>query len=291
MKVGFIGVGLMGHGMAENLLNKGHDLTVIAHRNRAPVDDLVSRGATEVASLAGMADTCDCIILCVTDAAAVSRVIDELEPHLNDRHIIIDTSTSDPNVTEAIAARLSGKGIAFADAPLTGGAQQAAEGVLGAIVGASDETFERVRPVLSAFCTRIGHFGPPGAGHRAKLINNYLVLAMTAAIADTYNVARRSGVDWASLFDVMKCGSNYSEALRRMVEPALEGDHDGYLFTLKNALKDVSYYVNFADDRDLTSDLAREVLAVYERSVAAGHGDLYLSRLIDPDTAGRDADT
>ena len=290
MKVGFIGVGLMGHGMAANLLKAGHELTVIAHRNREPVEDLVSGGAAEAESLAELAGKSDCIVLCVTNAQVAESVMDQLFDHLTVDHLIIDTSTSDPLVTERLAERLAAKGVAFADAPLTGGAQQAAEGVLGAIVGGTDAAYERARPVLDAFCTRIGHFGPAGAGHRAKLINNYLVLAMVAAIADTYNVARKAGIDWAPLLDVMKCGSNYSEALRRMVEPALEGDHDGYRFTLHNARKDVAYYMSFADGEGLTSDLAREVMAIYERSVAAGHGDLFVSRMIDPETAGKDAD-
>ncbi len=290
-KIGFVGVGLMGHGMAANLLKAGFDLTIIAHRNRQPVDDLVARGAHEAATLAELADRTECIILCVTNAKVVESVIEELSEHLTPEHTIIDTSTSDPVVTERLAGRLAGKGVALADAPLTGGAQQAEEGVLGAIVGAGEETYARITPVLKAFCTRICHFGPPGAGHRAKLINNYLVLSMVASIADTFNVARRAGIDWAALFDVMKCGSNYSEALRRIVEPALDGDLDGYKFTLANAEKDVAYYLSFADDAGFTSDLAREVMAVYQRLVAAGHGDLFLSRMIDPETAGKDADT
>lgn len=291
MKVGFVGVGLMGHGMAANLLKAGHELTVIAHRNREPVDDLVSRGASEAVTLAELAAAAQCIILCVTNAQVVESVVDQLFDHLTSDHVIIDTSTSDPVVTEQLAARLASRGIALADAPLTGGAQQAEEGVLGAIVGANDETFARIKPVLEAFCTRIGHFGPAGSGHRAKLINNYLVLSMVASIADTFNVARKAGIDWAALFDVMKCGSNYSEALRRIMEPALEGDLDGYKFTLRNAQKDVGYYLSYADGAGLTSDLAREVMAVYETAVANGHGDLFLSRMIDPETAGKDVDT
>ena len=290
-KIGFVGVGLMGHGMAANLLKAGYDLTVIAHRNREPVDDLVSRGAREVKSLAEMAGTSNCIILCVTNADVVQSVIDELFDHLTSDHVIIDTSTSDPVVTETLASRLAATGVELADAPLTGGAQQAQEGVLGAIVGGTEETLARIKPVLEAFCVRIGHFGPAGAGHRAKLINNYLVMSMVASIADTFNVARKAGIEWAPLFDVMKCGSNYSEALRRIIEPALEGDLDGYKFTLRNAQKDVGYYLSFTDNAGLTSDLAREVMAVYERSVAEGHGDLFLSRMIDPETAGKDADT
>ncbi len=289
MKIGFVGVGLMGHGMASNLLKAGHDLTVIAHRNRKPVDDLVAKGASEAVDLVALAAASECIILCVTDAGVVERVIEELRDHLVPGQLIIDTSTSDPLVTEQLAAELKQRGVDYADCPVTGGPQQAEEGVLGAIIGGDRETFERVKPIVEAFCSRIGHFGPVGAGHRAKLINNYLVLSMVTAIADTFNVARRAGIDWAPLYEVMKCGSNYSEALRRIVEPALDGDMDGYRFSLGNARKDMSYYLQFAEAEGLASDFARETLSIYERLCEEGHGDLFVSRMIDPETAGRNA--
>ncbi len=139
MNIGFVGAGLMGHGMALNVLNAGHQLTVIAHRNRTPIDDLVARGAREAADLQELAAASQCIILCVTDAKVVESVIDQLFAHLGQSHLIIDTSTSDPVVSERLTVRLAGKGVGFADAPLTGGAQQAAEGILGAIVGGTDE--------------------------------------------------------------------------------------------------------------------------------------------------------
>ncbi len=290
-RIGFIGVGLMGHGMAANLLKAGYAVSVIAHRNRAPVDDLIAKGASEVENLAGLAAASDVIILCVTNSSVVEQVVTDLLPHLTASHTVIDTSTADPSSTLKVAGWLAEKAVGFADAPLTGGAQQAEEGVLGVIVGADEPTFERIKPVLSAFSARIGHFGPVGAGHSAKLINNYLVFAMVAAIADTYRVARRAGVDWGELYEVMKCGSNYSEALRRIVEPALQGDFDGYKFTLDNALKDVSYYATFAEQRGLMSDIARQTQAFFRQAVADGHGGRMVSRLIDPATGDRDAET
>jgi 3-hydroxyisobutyrate dehydrogenase-like beta-hydroxyacid dehydrogenase len=289
-RIGFVGVGLMGHGMAANLLKAGYAVSVIAHRNRKPVDDLIARGARETESLAQMTAVSDIIILCVTNSAVVEQVISDLLAHLTARHTIIDTSTADPSSTLKVAGWLAEKDVAFADAPLTGGAQQAEEGVLGVIVGADEPTFQRIKPVLSAFSARIGHFGPVGAGHSAKLINNYLVFAMVAAIADTYRVARRAGVDWGELYEVMKCGSNYSEALRRIVEPALQGDFDGYKFTLDNALKDISYYAAFAEERGLMSGIARQTEDFFRQAVADGHGSLMVSRLIDPATGDKNAE-
>ncbi len=286
-RIGFIGAGLMGHGMAANLQKAGHEVTVIAHRNRVPIDDLVSRGASEAGELAELAGRSDCIVLCVSNSQVVEAVTSQLLAHLRPDHVLVDTSTSDPTSTRQVAERVAGTGAAFADAPLTGGAEQAAQGVLGAMVGAEPDVFARIEPVLAAFCSRIAHFGPVGSGHSAKLINNYLVMAMVAAITDTFRVARRCGIDWGQLFEVMKCGSNYSEALRRIVEPALEGDFDGYQFTVDNALKDISYYVSFAEQRLLVSGMARQTREFFADAAAQGHGDLMLSRLIDPDTGDR----
>ena len=289
-RIGFVGVGLMGHGMAGNLLKAGYDLAVIAHSNRVPVDDLVEKGAREVMSFAEMARATDCIFMCVSNSSVVEQVIDELLPYLRQSQLIIDASTADPSSTKNVASQLAEKGVAFADAPLTGGPDQAAAGVLGAMVGADEDTFRRAEPILSAFCSRVVHFGPPGTGHGAKLINNYLVMAMVAAITDTYRVARRTDVDWVKLFEVMKCGSNYSEALRRIVEPALEGDFGGYKFTVDNALKDMSYYNKFADSHDVASDLACNVEAFFKAAVEQGHGDLLLSHLIDPASGDSNAE-
>ncbi len=117
--VGFIGVGLMGHGMARNIVEKGYPLTVIAHRNRAPVEDLVTRGATEAKSMEELASACSVIFLCLTGSPQVEATIAALKPGLAKGSVIIDCSTSDPTVTERIATELAEIGVDFADAPLS----------------------------------------------------------------------------------------------------------------------------------------------------------------------------
>ena len=281
MHIGLIGAGMMGHGMAVNLLKHGHDVSVIAHRNRAPVDDLVAKGAQEAADLAGIAQA-DVILLCVTTSAVVAETIHRLRPHLRRGQIIMDSGTSAPESTRHLARDLKGFGVSYADIPLTGGPEQAAQGVLGVLCGADEDTFQRIEPLLACFATTIRRFGPPGSGHTAKLISNFLVTGMVALVADAFGAARKAQIDWKDLYEVMLNGSGNSGVLRKMVEPALGGDFDGYRFALSNAAKDIGYYAGLAEDLGCASGLTEAVAEVFARAVQTGHGGRNVSHLLDP---------
>lgn len=281
MHVGLIGAGMMGHGMAANLLKHGHRVSVIAHRNRAPVDDLVARGATEVRSLAEMAQA-DAILLCVTTSKVVEDTIRQLKPYLRLGQIIMDAGTSAPAATKKLAHELEALGVAYADIPLTGGPEQAEQGVLGVLCGATPETYARISPLLGCFATTIRHFGPPGSGHTAKLISNYLVTGMVALVAEAFGAAREATIDWRDLYEVMLNGSGNSGVLRKMVEPALKGDFDGYRFALANAAKDIGYYAELAEGLGCSSRLTDSVAEVFARAVDTGHGGRNVSHLLDP---------
>ena len=281
MHVGLIGAGMMGHGMAANLLKHGHQVSVIAHRNRVPVEDLVGRGAREVHALKEMAEA-EVILLCVTTSKVVEETLTQLTPHLSPGHIILDAGTSAPAATKRLAHALDAVGVAYADIPLTGGPEQAEQGVLGVLCGASPETFDRIRPLLACFATTIRHFGPPGSGHTAKLISNYLVTGMVALVAEAFGAARAAQIDWKALYEVMLNGSGNSGVLRKMVEPALKGDFDGYRFALANAAKDIGYYAALAESLGCASGLTESVAEVFARAVETGHGGRNVSHLLDP---------
>ena len=281
MHVGLIGAGMMGHGMAANLLANGHEVSVIAHRNRAPVEDLVARGAREARSLAGIAEA-EVILLCVTTSTVVEETIMALKPGLRAGQIIMDAGTSAPEATRRLAHDLARLGVGYADIPLTGGPEQAEQGVLGVLCGASDETFARIQPLLSCFATTIRHFGPPGSGHTAKLISNYLVTGMVALVAEAFGAAHKAQIDWQDLYEVMLNGSGNSGVLRKMVEPALKGDFDGYRFAVANAAKDIGYYAQLAEGLGCMSKLTESVAEVFARAVETGHGGRNVSHLLDP---------
>lgn len=281
MHVGLIGAGMMGHGMAANLLKHGHELSVIAHRNRAPVEDLVARGAHEVTSLPGIA-AAEAILICVTTSKVVEETVSALKPHLRPGQIIMDAGTSAPEATKRLAHALEGLGVAYADIPLTGGPEQAEQGVLGVLCGASEDTFRRIEPLLACFATTIRHFGPPGSGHTAKLISNYLVTGMVALVGEAFGAARKAQIDWADLYQVMLNGSGNSGVLRKMVEPALKGDFDGYRFAIANAAKDIGYYAELAERLGCSSPLTESVAEVFAHAVETGHGGRNVSHLLDP---------
>lgn len=281
MHVGLIGAGMMGHGMAANLLRHGHQVSVIAHRNRAPVEDLVGKGAHEVTSLAEMAEA-EAILLCVTTSKVVEETLAKLKPHLRAGQIILDSGTSAPAVTKLLAHELEALGVAYADIPLTGGPEQAEQGVLGVLCGATPKTFARIEPLLACFATTVRHFGPPGSGHTAKLISNYLVTGMVALVAEAFGAARQATIDWQDLYEVMLNGSGNSGVLRKMVEPALKGDFDGYRFALANAAKDIGYYAELAEGLGCSSKLTDSVAEIFARAVETGHGGRNVSHLLDP---------
>jgi 3-hydroxyisobutyrate dehydrogenase-like beta-hydroxyacid dehydrogenase len=281
MHVGLIGAGMMGHGMAANLLKAGHQVTVIAHRNRAPVEDLVAKGAREARTLQEIA-AAEVILLCVTTSKVVDDTIRQLKPHLRAGQIIMDAGTSAPAATKKLAHELAAMGVAYADIPLTGGPEQAEKAELGVLCGATDETFARIRPLLACFATTIRHFGPPGSGHTAKLISNYLVTGMVALVAEAFGAARQATIDWQDLYEVMLNGSGNSGVLRKMVEPALKGDFDGYRFALANAAKDIGYYAELAEGLGCNSKLTESVAEVFARAVETGHGGRNVSHLLDP---------
>jgi 3-hydroxyisobutyrate dehydrogenase-like beta-hydroxyacid dehydrogenase len=219
-------------------------------------------------------------MLCVNDAETVTGLVNSLKPHLREGQIVIDTTTSQPRVTEALARDLARQKIGLADAPMTGGPEQVAAGEAGALVGAEGELFSEIEPILACYCTRVHHFGPPGAGHRAKLISNYLVMGMIGVIADSYKAARQAGVDWGKLYDVQLLGSTNSGALKKMIGPALKGNYDGYLFSMVNAEKDMRYYCALAESLGMLSPLAQETYRMFQ--AASRHGTKNVSRLLDP---------
>ena len=281
MHIGLVGAGMMGHGMAANLLKHGHEVSVIAHRNRGPVEDLVAKGAREATTLAEIA-AADVILLCVTTSKVVADSIAGLKPHLRQGQIIMDAGTSAPDATKRLAQELKAMGVGYADIPLTGGPEQAEQGVLGVLCGAEPETFARIEPLLACFATTIKHFGPPGSGHTAKLISNYLVTGMVALVAEAFGAARTVQIDWKDLYEVMLNGSGNSGVLRKMVEPALHGDFDGYRFAIANAAKDIGYYAELAEKLGCATRLTESVAEIFREAVETGHGGRNVSHLLDP---------
>ena len=280
--VGFVGVGLMGWGMAKNAVEKGFPLRVVAHRKREAVDDLVARGARECASLAEMAAECDVIVLCVTGAPEVEATVAAIVPAARSGLTIIDSTTSDPEVSERLAAELASRGITFFDAPLSRTPQHTWDGEATTFVGGPAELVEKWRPLLATWANAIIPVGGPvGTAHAIKLVNNLVGLGYAAVWSECYAMIAKLGVSPAVFHEVvsnsgMNCGNfqNFSKY-------AVDGDPTAHKFTLANGFKDLTYYSRLAQRHRAATLMSDGALQTVKLGMAMGFGERYMPEMVD----------
>lgn len=283
-RIGMIGLGLMGHGIAKNLVTKGFPLTVRAHRNRKPLEDLLAAGAKEVKTNAEVARASDVVILCVTGAPEVDAIVfgpDGIASAAREGLVVIDTSTSEPATTTKMREALAPHGVKFVDAPLSRTPVEAEQGRLNTMIGADEATFARLQPVFAAYCENIVHAGPPGHGLVLKLINNFVAQAMCTAFAEALAAAAKSGLSVAKLHQLMSAGPINSPMFQMVVGKAMEGDLTGLKFTLVNAAKDLRYYTHFTESMMLPSLVGEAVHQTLVTANALGFGERYVPSLIE----------
>ncbi|MGF6528667.1 NAD(P)-dependent oxidoreductase [Variovorax sp. PvP013] len=273
-RIGLIGVGLMGHGIAFNIQKHGHPLAVLAHAGNQPIDDLVAAGATVLDTPADLAATVDVLLLCVTGSPQVEAVLlgeGGALTTLRPGSVVIDCSTAIPTSTERLAARVAEAGGRFMDAAMTRTPKEAAEGRLNLLVGADEALFAQCLPLLKCFAENITHVGPVGAGHRMKLLHNYVSLGSVALIAEAAACAARAGVAPEVFVDVLAKGGGGGMALERLKPFLLAGDASGLRFAMSNAVKDLGYYATMAEDGHAARAIAEGVRRTFDDAVA--HGD------------------
>ena len=274
-RVGFIGLGAMGHGMAGNLVAKGFPTMVLGRNNRQPINDLVSKGATEARDAAELAAGNDVVILCVTDSVQVESIVygdrgllSVSRPGL----LVIDTTTSDPKSTGRIFTDFAKTGADFVDAPMGRSVKEAAEGRLNVMVGAEARVLARAEPVLRAFSDNIFHVGGPGAGHKTKLVNNFLAMGHMALIAEALVAAGKAGVDIEIFAKILGSGPVNSPLLNLIVSSSVAGTYDGIKFGLDIARKDLRYYTHMVEDLVLPSVIGDAVHESFVRASSLGFG-------------------
>jgi 3-hydroxyisobutyrate dehydrogenase-like beta-hydroxyacid dehydrogenase len=283
-RIGLIGAGLMGHGIGRNIVSKGYALKVMAHRNRAPIDDLISLGASEAATPAEVAADSDLVILCVTGTPQVESIIyGEHGLAFAERSglIIADCSTAEPASTIRIAADLAKHGVHFLDTPMTRTPKEAEEGRLGLMVGGGADLIAKIRPVLECFADTIIHSGRVGSAHQLKLINNFLSISHAAIAAEAITVAAKAGVSMQALHDIVVAGGANSVMFQRLMKVPLADDDSAAKFAIKNASKDMRYYTNMTEQLPVASFLAEQVHQLFVLAENMGHGDRYIPRMID----------
>lgn len=280
IRIGFIGAGYMGYGIAHNLIKNRIKLSVIAHKNREPINKLVKEGAKELNSIKQIADSSNVIIICVTNTPIAKEIIIDILPFLNSETLIIDITTHHANGSIEIDNILKSKKIRYVESPVMGGPVQAKEGILGAIVGSSKNDFEDSKNILMNFCKQVFYFGEIGMGAKAKLISNFLSLGTATFVIETLKAANHFDIDINKLYDVAKLGSGNSGALNRIAEKIIEGDYKGYIFSVNNTLKDLTYINDLLKDFDNAQKLSELTKSFYKKAADEGKGNLLISELI-----------
>lgn len=282
-RIGFIGLGAMGRGMAANLLAKEFPLTVLAHRRREVIDDLVAKGATEAKTARQLALASDIVVLCVTGSPEVEQAIKGPEglASAGKPILIIDCSTSNPSMTVALAADLASSGITLIDAPLARTPKEAAEGKLDVMSGGAPEVFARAKPVLDAFAARVIHTGPTGSGHTMKLLNNFISMGYSAIYSEALMLGVKAGLT-PQVFDSVIRGSRMDCSFyQAFFDFVLNRNENAQRFAMVNALKDMSYLASFAQSASVANPIGAAVRNSFAAAVATGHGDAFVPALSD----------
>ena len=225
-RVGFVGLGVMGNGMAHCLLRAGHALHVFARRD-AVAQPLVQAGARRAASPADLGRACTLVFLCLSDDAAVEEVLFGelgLAQGLAAGSCVVDTSTIAATSTRAFAQRLAKQGVTLLDAPISGGQQGAETGTLACMIGGPADAVEACRAVMATFCKAITHVGDVGAGQTVKSCNQVAVAGAMLGVADAIALARSQGVDPAVMREVLLGGTARSFVLEKHGPRIIEGE-------------------------------------------------------------------
>jgi 3-hydroxyisobutyrate dehydrogenase-like beta-hydroxyacid dehydrogenase len=284
---GFIGVGVMGEPMCRNLRRKTGARVIALDRDPAPLERLAAEGVTPAKSIAEAVASSDIVFLSLPSGEAVEQVVrapDGVMASARSGQVIIDLGTSPVDLTRALATEFSQRGITYIDAPVARTRAAAEAGTLAVMVGADEQTFAKVQPLIATFATEITLCGPVGCGQVVKILNNMVLFETVVALSEAKAIGERAGVDPAILFDALSKGSADSFALRNHGMKAVLPDvFPERAFPVNYARKDLAYALRLARDTGVDARSARVVDAWFEQGIAAGVQDNYwpvVSRLI-----------
>lgn len=266
-RIGMVGIGLMGHGIASNIVKRDYELAVFEHPGNQPLDALKAASAKTFTSLKDLAARSEVVILVLTGSPQVEAVLTGaggILEGLKPGSIVIDCSTAIPSSSVRMAKAVEAAGSRFLDVPMTRTPKEAAEGRLNLLVGGDAALLEECRPLLKCFAENITHVGPVGAGHSMKLLHNYVSLGMVTLLAEASACAQQNGVSPEAFVDVLAKGGGGGVALERIKPYLLAHDVSGLRFSVANARKDLDYYNAMAADAGTAKQVAEAVLATLE---------------------------
>ena len=274
MKIGFIGVGVMGAPMVQNLMKKGHELSVY-NRTKEKAAGVVAAGAKWCESAGACAKDQDVVITIVGYPKDVEEVyfapggiLDSAAPGT----VLIDMTTTSPRLSERIYAAAKEKGMTALDAPVSGGDVGAQKGTLAIMVGGDREAFDRMQEVFAAMGTNIRYMGGAGCGQHTKMANQIAISGCIAAVCEAITYAEACGLKPQEMFDAISTGAAGSWQLTNNGQKIIDGNYAPG-FYVKHFIKDMNIALEEAKDRDLPLDVLKLVRDKYDELAAAGGGD------------------
>lgn len=283
-KLGFIGVGLMGHGLAKNLLKHGHAMTLLEHPGNQPMEDLIRMGARTAKTPKEVARSADVVFMCVTGSPQVEACVygeNGLLEGLRPGAIVVDGTTADPVSTVKVAAEVQARGGRYVDAPMTRTSQHAEDGCVNAMLGGDAATIAQVRPLIETYAENIFIGGEVGSGHRMKLLHNYISLGTLALLAEAYTCAGKAGVDRKVLTQVLATGGGDSVVLKRLMPFLDSGEPGSMLFSLINAGKDLRYFTHMAEELQVGAFVGEAVHQTFITASNVGGGEKMIPELLN----------
>ncbi|GAA3857556.1 NAD(P)-dependent oxidoreductase [Celeribacter arenosi] len=281
--IGFIGLGLMGGNMVENLQKRGYEL-VVMDLNKDAVAAVIDRGNAQVAaSPKELAEKSDIVMLCLTTSDVVEKIVygdNGILAGIKEGAVLIDYGTSIPASTRKIGADLAKKGAGMVDAPLGRTPAHAKDGLLNIMAAGDKATFDKVKPVLDEQGENVFYLGALGAGHVTKLINNFMGMTTVCTMSQAFAVADRAGVDRQQLFDIMSTGPSNSPFMGFCKNYAVDGVSD-LGFSINNANKDLGYFLKMAEDMGTRAEIAEGTSSNLQAAVEAGMGDGNVPEIFD----------
>ncbi|MEZ8295910.1 NAD(P)-dependent oxidoreductase [Vibrio splendidus] len=273
--IGFIGLGLMGGNMVENLQKRGYHVNVMDLSAEA-VARVTDRGnATAFTSAKELAAASDIIQFCLTTSAVVEKIVygeDGVLAGIKEGAVLVDFGTSIPASTKKIGAALAEKGAGMIDAPLGRTPAHAKDGLLNIMAAGDMETFNKVKPVLEEQGENVFHLGALGSGHVTKLVNNFMGMTTVATMSQAFAVAQRAGVDGQQLFDIMSAGPSNSPFMQFCKFYAVDGE-EKLGFSVANANKDLGYFLALCEELGTESLIAQGTATSLQAAVDAGMGN------------------
>jgi len=281
--IGFIGLGLMGGNMVENLQKRGFQLIVLDRKKEA-IEKVIARGnASEATTAKELAEKSDIVMLALTTSEVVESVVygeEGILTGIKEGSVLIDFGTSIPASTRKIGKDLAAKGAGMIDAPLGRTPAHAKDGLLNIMAAGDLDTFNKVKPVLQQQGENVFYLGALGAGHTTKLINNFIGMTTVTAMSQAFAVADKAGVDRQQLYDIMSAGPSNSPFMGFCKNYAVDGVSD-LGFSIANANKDLGYFVEMVKDLGTVSQIAEGTSSNLNAAVAANMGNGNVPEIYD----------